>query len=50
MCIYIYIYIYIYIIAGVKLSNIIQTKPNQTVLFMFLNLLKPFIGYLHNID
>ena len=32
-----------------KFSNIIQTKPNQTVLSMFTNLSEPFIGYLHNI-
>ena len=38
--IYIYIYIYIYMIAKlcpvVKLSKLLQAKPNQTVLFPFL--------------
>ena len=36
----IYIYIYIYMIAKlcpvVKLSKLLQAKPNQTVLFLFL--------------
>ena len=63
MYVYIYIYIYVYIYVciqlythilthvspDVKLYNIIQTKSNQTVLIMFFNLSKRFIGYLRDI-
>ena len=46
---YVFINIYVYVQTNVspdiKISNIIQTKPNDTVLFNFPKLSKPFIGY-----
>ena len=48
ICLYIYIYIYIFIYiyilinlrSDVELSKTFQTKPSQTVLFLFPNLSK----------
>lgn len=45
----VYIYTYVYTLTNVspdvKLFDIIQIKPNPTVLVIFPNLSKPYIGY-----
>ena len=44
---YIYIYILTNLRSDVELSKMFQTKPNQTVLFLFPNLFKKFSARIH---
>ena len=50
ICIRYNLYIWRNVSPNIKLSSIIQTKPNQTVLFMLLKSSKPIIGYISNIN